>query len=58
MKLSIYPTPSGQWAGRLVDEDGREVMRIAGCNSKDEVEDEVRDGGFGDFTVTVLDQAP
>lgn len=56
--LYVYRTSSGQWAGKLVDDEGQEVMRISGCDHGQQVVDEAREGGFGDFTVTMLDEAP
>lgn len=56
--LYVYQTSSGQWAGKLVDDDGQEVMRIAGCRNPSEVNQEAQEGGFHNFTVMLLDQAP
>jgi hypothetical protein len=58
MVLSIYPTSSGQWAGKLVDDEGQEVMRISGCRTPEEVKQEAQEGGFGDFTVTLFTKTP
>lgn len=36
--LQIYKAPSGQWSGVIIDSDGEEIGRIAGCDSPDDVE--------------------
>jgi hypothetical protein len=42
--LFVYQAASGQWAGHLV-ENGNEVVGIAGCNTKIEVEQHIREIG-------------
>jgi hypothetical protein len=44
--LRIYRAPSGQWSGRLIDDDGEELGGVAGCASPDEVEEAVADTGL------------
>lgn len=38
--LKIYRAASGQWSGVIIDSDGEEIGRIAGCDSAEDVEEE------------------
>lgn len=39
MQLHIYRAPSGQWSGKILDDNGEEQAGIAGCESPEEVEE-------------------
>lgn len=41
--LRIYRAPSGQWSGKLLDAEGEEIGRIAGCESPKDVEQQAYD---------------
>lgn len=43
--LRIYRAPSGQWSGRMIEND-EEIGGIAGCESPEEVEQEAYDNGI------------
>ena len=43
--LVIYRAPSGQWAGKFI-QDGEELGRVAGCESPEEVEDAAHESGI------------
>jgi len=38
--LQIYKAKNGQWSGIIIDDEGQEIGRIAGCASARDVEDE------------------
>jgi hypothetical protein len=48
--LQIYIAPSGQYAGRMI-EDGQELFGIAGCSTPEEVEQAACDAGAGAYQV-------
>jgi hypothetical protein len=43
--LHIYKAPSGQWAGKFI-QDGEELGRVAGCESAQDVEEAAHDNGI------------
>jgi hypothetical protein len=43
--LHIYRAPSGQWAGKFI-QDGEELGRVAGCESAEDVEDAAHECGI------------
>lgn len=48
--LHIYIAPSGQYAGKMID-DGQEVFGIAGCDTPEGVEEAAWDAGYDAFHV-------
>lgn len=38
--LQIYKAKNGRWSGIIIDNQGEEIGRIAGCATAREVEDE------------------
>lgn len=55
--LTVYRAPSGQWSGRVLDEAGEELGRVAGCESADDVVDAAVDAGWAFVGVTIVDAA-
>lgn len=53
-ELEIYRAESGQWSGRLVDGDGVELGRVAGCVDEEDVEFQAAAAGmqFGHLSYT------
>lgn len=48
--LHIYIAPSGQYAGRLLQDD-QEVFGVAGCDTPEDVEEAACDAGYEAYRV-------
>ena len=50
--LYVYISQSGQYAGRMMEDD-QELFAVAGCSGVDEVEEAACDAGYVGFDVAL-----